>query len=78
MSFSPLFSFSEIYILVVVFVLVALYVNLNFFPLYFVFPINFPENLIHLMVIEHRFSTFFLNIRVVESHWVSNEEILSP
>ncbi len=82
MSFYPLFSFSKIYILVVVFVfafaLGALYVNLNFFSLFFVFSINIAENLIHLMVIAHKFSTFFFNIRVVESHWGSNEEILSP
>jgi hypothetical protein len=32
----------------------------------------------HLMVIAHKFSTFFLNIRVVEGHLGSNEEILSP
>ncbi len=84
MSIYPLFSFSEIYILVVVFVftfalaLVALYVNLNFFPLFFVFSINHAENLIHLMVIEHKFSTIFINIRDVEGHWGSNKEILSP
>lgn len=84
MSFYPLFSFSGIYILVAVFdftfafALGALYVNLNFFPLFFVFSINIAENLIHLMVIEHKCSTFFLNIRVVESHFCSNEEILSP
>ena len=84
MSIYPLFSFSEIYILVVVFVftfalaLGALYVNLNFFPLFFVFSINHAENLIHLMVIEHKFSTTFINIRDVEGHWGSNGEILSP
>ncbi len=62
--------FSEIYILVVAFdiSLVALYLNLNFFPLFFVFSINLPENLIPLMVIEHKSSTFFLNIRVAEVH----------
>lgn len=75
MSFYPLFSFSEIYILVAVFdftfafVLGALYVNLNFFPLFFVFSINIAENLIHLMVIAHKFSTFSLKMRVVKSHW---------
>lgn len=82
MSLFPLFSFSEIYILVAVFVfdfvLVVLYVNLNFCPPFFVFSINIPKNLIPLMVIEHKFSTFFLKIRVVEGHWGSNEEILSP
>jgi hypothetical protein len=84
MSFYPLFSFSEIYISVVVFdftfafAVGALYVNLNFFPLFFVFSINHAENLIHLMMIEHKFSTFFLNIRVVNGPWASNEEILSP
>ncbi len=80
MSIYPLFS--EIYILFVFFVFAfaigTLYVNLNFCPPFFVFSINIPENLPHLMVIEHKFSTFFLNIRVAEGHWGSNKEILSP
>ena len=73
MNLFPLFS--EIYILVAVLVFdfdissVVLYVNLNFFPPFFVFSINIVENLIHLMVKAHKFSTFFLKMRVVESHW---------
>jgi hypothetical protein len=84
MSIYPLFSFSEIYILFVAFdftfafALGALYVNLIFFPLFFVFSINHAENLIHLMAINHKFSTFFLNIRVINGPWGSNKEILSP
>ena len=76
----PLFSFLEIYIFVAVFVfaLGALYANSNFSLLFFVFSINFPETVTHLTVIEDKFSAFFLNIRVVESHWGSSEGILSP
>ena len=77
MSLFP--PFSEIYIIVAVFafdffllVLYVNYVNLIFCPPSSVFSINIPENLIHLMVIKHKFSTFFLNIRVMEGHWGSN------
>jgi hypothetical protein len=84
MSFYPLFSFSEISISVVVFdftfafVLGVLYVNLNFCPPFFVLSINIPKNLPHLMVIEQKFSTIFINTRDVECHWGNNKEILSP
>ena len=56
----------------------VLYLNLNFSPIFFVPSKNSSKNLIHLMEIVHKFSTFPLNLGVMEGHWHCNEEILSP